>query len=156
MGRKPKPSAIRKLEGNPGHRALNNREPMPDLVVLDPPWYLDDVAAAEWIRIVETLPSGLITGADINILGAYCVLFARWHMANEIIAKEGLVAKSPSGYACPHPAVSIANQSFAQMMRAASECGFTPAARSKVHVGESRDDARARETADILGVGGAR
>ena len=29
-GRKPKPTAIKELEGNPGKRKLNNKEPKPD------------------------------------------------------------------------------------------------------------------------------
>ena len=28
-GRKPKPTALKKLEGNPGKRKLNTKEPMP-------------------------------------------------------------------------------------------------------------------------------
>lgn len=28
-GRKPKPTAVKKLEGNPGKRKLNNKEPVP-------------------------------------------------------------------------------------------------------------------------------
>ena len=28
-GRKPKPTALKKLEGNPGKRKLNTREPVP-------------------------------------------------------------------------------------------------------------------------------
>ena len=29
-GRKPKPTALKKLEGNPGKRELNTKEPVPD------------------------------------------------------------------------------------------------------------------------------
>lgn len=29
-GRKPKPTAIKELEGNPGKRKLNNKKPKPD------------------------------------------------------------------------------------------------------------------------------
>ena len=42
-GRKPKPTALKKLEGNPGKRKLNNKEPVPDKGMPDcPAWLLPD------------------------------------------------------------------------------------------------------------------
>ena len=39
-GRKPKPTALKKLEGNPGKRPLNELEPVPPTVALRCPNYL--------------------------------------------------------------------------------------------------------------------
>ena len=42
-GRKPKPTAVKKLEGNPGKRKLNTKEPNPGKEMPDcPAWLLPD------------------------------------------------------------------------------------------------------------------
>ena len=42
-GRKPKPTAMKELEGNPGKRKLNKKEPMPGKGMPDcPKWLLPD------------------------------------------------------------------------------------------------------------------
>ena len=47
-GRKPKPTAMKELEGNPGKRKLNKKEPMPGKGMPDcPKWLLPD-AQEEW------------------------------------------------------------------------------------------------------------
>ena len=45
-GRKPKPTALKKLEGNPGKRKLNMKEPVPAKGVPDcPKWLLPEAKA---------------------------------------------------------------------------------------------------------------
>ena len=42
-GRKPKPTALKKLEGNPGKRKLNTKEPVPGKGMPDcPKWLLPE------------------------------------------------------------------------------------------------------------------
>ena len=64
-GRRPKPSAIRRREGNPGKRGFNHAEPVPpDLMPSCPP-HLSDVAAEEWERLTRTLHGmGVLTVVD--------------------------------------------------------------------------------------------
>jgi hypothetical protein len=54
-GRKPKPTALKLLTGNPGGRKLNANEAKPDLAQPTPPDFLNDHAKVEWGRIVGTL-----------------------------------------------------------------------------------------------------
>ena len=49
-GRKPKPAAVKKLEGNPGKRKLNTKEPNPGKGMPDCPAWLLPEAKTEWIR----------------------------------------------------------------------------------------------------------
>ena len=49
-GRKPKPTLMKQLNGNPGKRPLNDREPVPPAGTPTPPDYLDDVARQEWFH----------------------------------------------------------------------------------------------------------
>ena len=54
-GRKPKPTAMKELEGNPGKRKLNKKEPVPGKGMPDcPKWLLPD-AQEEWKRLCEKL-----------------------------------------------------------------------------------------------------
>jgi len=47
--RKPKPTALKKLEGNPGKRKLNTKEPMPGKGMPDCPKWLLPEAKMEYI-----------------------------------------------------------------------------------------------------------
>ena len=48
-GRKPTPTAIKELEGNPGKRALNEREPKPQKKAPACPKWLEEEAKKEWV-----------------------------------------------------------------------------------------------------------
>jgi P27 family predicted phage terminase small subunit len=132
-GRKPKPTRVKRLTGNPGKRPLNENEPKPEPVVPDCPPELSPIAQAEWNRIVTTLgPLRVLTPLDRTGLVAYCAAYGRWVEANEAIDKYGMMVKSPSGYPVQSPYLSIANRQTELMMRIASEYGFTPASRSRI------------------------
>ena len=47
-GRKPTPTAIKVLEGNPGKRPLNDREPQPPKKAPSCPKWLEPDAKREW------------------------------------------------------------------------------------------------------------
>jgi len=54
-GRKPKPTAIKVLEGNPGKRSLNTQEPKPrKKAPRCPPW-LEEEAKKEWKRMAKQM-----------------------------------------------------------------------------------------------------
>ena len=73
-GRKPKPTAIKLLEGNPGKRTLNYAEPKPRVVLPRAPEHLSDEEKAKWKSTVKELyPLGLITAVDKDQLAMYCV-----------------------------------------------------------------------------------
>jgi phage terminase small subunit len=78
-GRKPKPTALKMFEGNPGKRALNRNEPKPPAETPDCPVHLDDEAQAEWNRITPELSTlGLIARIGRAALAAYCQAWSRW------------------------------------------------------------------------------
>ena len=51
QGRNPKPTAQKVLEGNPGKRELNTKEPKPEKKAPACPKWLDDEAKKEWKRL---------------------------------------------------------------------------------------------------------
>ena len=65
-GRKPKPTALKKLEGNPGKRKLNTKEPMPGKGMPDCPKWLLPEAKKEWERLcVKLSEMGVLTEIDM-------------------------------------------------------------------------------------------
>jgi P27 family predicted phage terminase small subunit len=134
-GRKPKPTALKELQGNPGKRALNKSEPQPAGSPKCPP-HLDKAAKAEWRRISDELTRlGLLTMVDRAALAAYCASWSRWVSAEESIRKFGLVIKSPkSGYPVQNPYVGIGNTALDTMRKFLTEFGMTPASRSRLSV----------------------
>ena len=130
-GRRPKPTRLKVLTGNPGKRPLNRSEPRPEAAIPDCPQELGETARREWNRLVGELASlRLLTNFDRAALAAYCGAYALWAEATEAIQKYGVMIKSPSGYPVQSPYVSVANRQAEIMMRIASEFGFTPASRS--------------------------
>jgi P27 family predicted phage terminase small subunit len=132
-GRRPKPTRLKILTGNPGKRRLNENEPMPEAAIPDCPPELGPVARQEWDRLVAQLaPLRMMTHLDRAALASYCVAYALWVEAVEATQKYGAMVKSPSGYPVQSPYVSIANRQTEIMMRIATEFGFTPASRSRI------------------------
>ena len=139
-GRRPKPTRLKVLMGNPGKRPLTANEPKPDVAIPDCPVELGEVARREWDRMAPQLAAlRILTHLDRAALGAYCGAYAMWAEATEAIQKYGTMVKSPTGYPVQSPYVSIANRQAEIMMRIASEFGFTPASRSRISAPDARD-----------------
>ena len=108
-GRKPKPTALKVLEGNPGKRPLNDHEPIPPKGELKCPSWLLPEAKKEWKRLSSSLEAmGVLTMADLTAFAGYCQAYARWKEAEEFITQHGSIFKTPSGYVQQVPQVSIA------------------------------------------------
>jgi P27 family predicted phage terminase small subunit len=135
VGRRPKPTALKLLDGNPGHRAMNNSEPLFTGIPTCPK-HLDKVAKAEWKRVAgELAATGLLTTVDRAALAAYCSAWSRWVTAEEAIQKFGMVIKSPkSGFPIQNPYVGVANTALDHLRKFASEFGMTPSSRSRINV----------------------
>lgn len=132
-GRRPKPTRVKILTGNPGKQRLNMHEPQPEPLAPDCPPQLNAVARHEWERMAAELSKlRILTALDRAALAAYCFAYALWAEAIEAIQKYGTMVKSPSGYPIQSPYVSVANRQAEIMLRIASEFGFTPASRSRI------------------------
>jgi P27 family predicted phage terminase small subunit len=143
-GRKPKPSLIKLLDGNPGKRPVNDREPPPLEGVPEPPDWLDAEAQAEWGRVTADLLSmGLLSRADRPALAAYCTAWSRWVEAEAMVKKYGSIVKSPDkGFPMKSPYLSIADQALETMRKLLVEFGLTPSSRGRIKVpdGEAGDE----------------
>ena len=98
-GRKPKPTALKLAEGNPGKRKINGAEPKPPRSLPDCPGHLAPEAKAEWDRLAVMLNQiGLLTQVDRATMAAYCQCYARWVEAEEKLKETPVLLRMPSGY----------------------------------------------------------
>ena len=153
-GRKPKPTAVKQLEGNPGKRQLNANEPKPAARAPSCPNWLEDDAKKEWRRLAKQMEQlGILTEVDMAAFAGYCQAYARWKEAEEFISRHGAIVKTPSGYWQQVPQVSIAQQYMKQMSKFCEQFGLTPASRSRIVTdrgNDSSDDAMEQ----LLSLGG--
>ena len=139
-GRKPTPTAIKELEGNPGKRPLNDAEPKPEKKAPPCPKWLEPEAKKEWRRLSKQLEKiGVLTEVDQAAFASYCQAYARWKEAEERITDRGLVIRTPSGYPQQVPYISIAQQYLRLMHQFAEQFGLTPAARSRIIAGNENN-----------------
>jgi P27 family predicted phage terminase small subunit len=138
-GPPPQPINLRILRGNPGKRPIKP-EPQPERPAEppEPPPFLAGYACDEWYRVAGELHRlKLLTILDISSLAAYCTAYARWRTAAEALAKmeklnpvAALMIKRAQ-----NPLVRIAGRAAADMVKYASQFGFTPIARSRIAAG---------------------
>lgn len=143
-GRKPKPTALKKLAGNPGKRPLNPAEPHPPVPDRTPyvPRFLCEEAKGEWRRVVGILVDlGLYTEVDRAALAMYCQAWGRWVTAErEIDTSGGPTLMSSGGNLYQNPWVSEANRRWEQMRKMLTEFGLSPSARSRVRAVERTEE----------------
>ena len=140
-GTKPKPTALKLIEGNKGKRTLPKDEVSLPLCEPTPPPFLCDDAKVEWGRVCSALyAAGLMTELDRAALAAYCAAYGRWAQSeraiNTMAGKDGmnaaLLIKTKEGNAIQNPLVGIANKARNDVVRFAAEFGMTPSARTRV------------------------
>lgn len=149
MGRKKKPSALKRALGTerPGRR--NKNEPSPKVVIPKAPEHLSIEAREEWDRIVKEIHSlGMMSSLDRAALSAYCQAYGRWVQAESILNElslsggidKGLTVMTDSGNVIQNPVVGIANKAMQDMVKYSVEFGMTPASRAKVKVDKGDEE----------------
>lgn len=132
-GRKPVPSYLREINGNPGKRPPNTRAPRPEVRAPSCPRELPPIAKKEWKRLARHLVMlRLMSDLDRAMLAAYCHAYALWVEGVAAIRKFGAMVKSPSGFPMQSPYVAVVNKQAELMIRIAAEFGFSPCSRSRI------------------------
>lgn len=134
-GRKPKPTQVKALTGNPGKRPLNLDEPRPTAAIPDCPPELSPASQRAWTRLVGELGQlRMLTNLDRAALAAYCGAYALWAEATEALVEVWSVGEISERI--PNPvAVSLDRQSPGGNYDA-------DRFRVRVHAGKSRKDRR--------------
>lgn len=151
-GRKPTPTAIKQLEGNPGKRPLNENEPIPDSKMPRCPQWLEEEAKKEWHRLAKQMNDmGVLTDVDRDAFASYCQSYARWKEAEEFLTQHGTIVKTQSGYWQTVPQVAIAQTYMKIMNKVAEQFGLTPAARSRIIAGNAQKKKSNDDMENLLG-----
>ncbi len=153
-GRKPKPTHLRLLTGNPGKRKIKRDDVQPELALPMPPPHLSDEAKVEWGRMAEKLYRlGLLSELDVAMLAGYCQAYGRWVQAERAIEEmakgdlltKALMVKTTNGNAIQNPLVGTANKALELMSKFAAEFGMSPSSRVRLSV--NGEQAQANPTA---------
>jgi P27 family predicted phage terminase small subunit len=135
-GRKPIPTNLKLLHGNPGKRPIIQDDLAPEISIPCAPDHLSEDALAEWHRITAELELlGLLSQMDRSALAAYCQCYGRWAEAERGIKGSGLITETTNGNVIQNPLVGIANTAMQLMKSFLVEFGMTPSARAKVKTG---------------------
>lgn len=140
-GRRPTPTHLKLVTGNPGRRPLPRGEARLAAALPSVPSHLCPEAVIEWDRVArELFTAGLLASMDRATLAAYCQAYARWAQAELVLAEMGrrdpltggLMIRTSGGNAIQNPVVGTANRAAADMVRYAAEFGMTPSARTRI------------------------
>jgi P27 family predicted phage terminase small subunit len=140
-GRKPKPTPLKILTGNPGGRPLNDREPKPRRGRPRCPSFLSDGAKREWARLVPELDRlGLLTLVDSGALAAYCQSWDEFRLATKTLNKEGRTCTAGNGGLKSHPAVVQQRTAWKGIQAFAALFGLDPSSRVRLKVPQEEAD----------------
>lgn len=133
-GPPPKPTALKKLAGNPGKRTINDQEPEPDRVAPAIPRGLMPLAKKFWQAHGPKLEDlGLLTEVDGAAFTMLTIHYQIAWEASQIIKAEGLQTVDENGALRKHPMLQVLRDNSAMLLRYATHFGLTPSARSKLN-----------------------
>ena len=139
-GRKPTPTVLKALRGNPGKRQLkedlqqdlleNKKSSIPKINF--PKWYPKEAA-----KFIESLKPHLIEIGTIIELdrAGLLALGLTWHrlfLCEKILHEEGYTLEGHRGAVVKHPMTTVLRQAESQFLRWSVEFGLSPAARVRL------------------------
>lgn len=142
---RPRPTRMKILEGNPGHRVFNKEEAQPEVSddIPEPPAHLLQSAKEEWKSIAAKLyRCGLLTEVDTACLALYCQAYGRWVDAESALNGQETVIRTTNGNLIQNPHLGIANKALRECHKLLVEFGMTPSSRSRVSAKKSGDGSK--------------
>lgn len=147
-GRKPKPTRVKELAGNPGKRATNKREPKPRTPVKRP-WGLGQGEQRKfWDAHADELERlGILTGVDASAFRLMAEHYAFAVQAAKELREDGRLTVEGREGPKKHPLLQALRDNSLAFKSYAVEFGMTPSARSRLQL---PDDAEQLSLADAL------
>lgn len=158
-GRKPTPTHLRIVTGNPGKRPINGAEPKPRRSRPPAPTHLDKESKAIWDVVVKELDDiSILTSIDIFAVEVLCAAISDHRSSIRQIARNATahtsdkrakrdptfsqdgqyymtVNQSGSTMWRAHPALALKSDADRRIRGWCAEFGLTPAARTRLVVG---------------------
>lgn len=153
-GRKPTPTKLKILRGNPGKREINRKEPKPKPPQKDkktgapklaPPAYLAEPAKKLFKETLKAAPEGLLTKLDRALLGRWCQNECRIAELEKTLREMGMTFTTEKGYVCQRPELTMINTIQKTQVRMEAEMGFTPSSRSRIEIDVPEEEDKAEE-----------
>ena len=137
MGRPPKPTALRILQGNPGKRPLPKNEPRPKAGMPERPGWLLPEAKREWAKLAPQLVAvGVLTVVDRVPFAMFCQEWGRYTRAQKRM--DTMEAAGEGESLAYRRVIMIASKHFQQAMTIAGRFGLTASDRSRISVPEQK------------------
>lgn len=153
-GRRPTPTELKLVRGNPGKRPINKKEPLPAKRIPSTPAHLTDEGQMAWGRLTVLLDRmGVLTEADGFALERLCDCYSEILALRELIDANGRTYETTSTQGelviKANPAVAMLADADRRFKSYLVEFGLTPAARSKVQI--KADDDQEDQFAEFFG-----
>jgi len=134
MGRRAKPTAVKELTGNPGHRPLPKDEPKPKVGLPAAPAHLSGTAKRVWKVLGDELVRiGVAAQTDVMAFEVLCEAYATYVKAKGELKKlKGTTYVTSSGSIKKRPQLAIMAESARTIRQYGIEFGLSPAARTRV------------------------
>jgi P27 family predicted phage terminase small subunit len=144
-GRRPKPTALKVLQGNPGKRKLNQQEPKPPQGSVTVPETLSGVAKAVWLEVAPVaIAMGTLTTADVAAFSKYCELESTARLASAQKDREGFSvflvttmvdsAGNEHMNVKEHPAIKLERNTAGALRPYYEKFGLEPVGRARISV----------------------
>lgn len=141
-GRKPIPTKLKVLMGNPGKQKLPKGEPETPEGMPEMPVFLDGYAKEEWDRLAPGLHAmGVLSVLDSSTFGAYCAAYSMWRTTEEMI-QQNIEKSGPESGLVDDENINllrkISRQCASDMVRFAAEFGLSPSSRARLAIEPGR------------------
>ena len=132
-----KPSALEELQGRPGRRPLNKKEPKPKVGIPRCPHWMDGIAKYAFRELGVLLTDiKVLTLADKKALELLCDAYSEYRRARAFILENGTHYKSKTQAGGilykKYPHVDIASNAWRRCSDMLKQFGLTPSARTGV------------------------
>lgn len=140
-GRKPLPTQMKIVRGNPGKRSLNASEPKAKRGQPPRPSFLGRRGNEAWVEISALLDDmKVLTLADGPALALLCATYDDYREARDVVDEHGMTYESTNDLTGTttiraRPEVAIMSDAAKRLRMLLVEFGLTPSARSRLHVG---------------------
>jgi P27 family predicted phage terminase small subunit len=140
-GRKPKPTALKLIQGTWRPDCHNPNEPKPKAGIPPCPKFLQGDARKLYKKTAKKLARiGLMTELDDMALAMLCQGWAEYLEATDQVRKSGILVKSPNGFPVLNPYLTAANQALKKVRALLAEFGMTPGSRSRIHAAATSEE----------------
>jgi len=146
-GRRPQPTALKMLRGNPSKTRLNQLEPKPPAGEVVKPEWLTPKAVVVWDELSPVLLAmGTLTIADIRPFAAMCELQATLQEASSQKAAEGFgmftLSEDYNGAAKVgvHAAIKVERETATALRPYFDYFGMTPSSRARIQVPKKAEE----------------